>query len=205
MKNFFAYLAFISSVLLAPSSKALVEARVTYGLLASSPKLSDISLPGQTVDAPAATGNYGIGADALVILPVIGLGAGIRYENLAFKVTATDLEYKSSLSRTALLINYRIINTLVYLGPIFTYGLSHTNNITATYLSTAADLSPDSSTSYSAGLEAGVKLGGFLLGGEAGYMDYKWKSLSDKNNVITSQPNLDMSGGYFKVILGFGI
>lgn len=186
------------------SAQAIVEARVTYGLLASKPDLTKVSVGGVT-DVPAAAANYGIGADALFIIPIVGLGFGIRYENLGFKLGQAGLEFKTSTSRTALLVNYRIINTLLYLGPIFTYGVSHSNNMTVEYGATKADLTPESSSSYSAGIEAGAKLGGFMLGAEAGYQSLLWKGLTDKNSVITSMPDLDMSGTYIKATLGFGI
>ncbi len=187
-----------------PSAQAIVEARVTYGMLASKPDLTQVAVGGVT-DIPAAAANYGVGADALFIVPILGLGAGIRYENLGFKLSQGGLDYKTSTSRTAILLNYRIINTLLYLGPVFSYGISHSNNMTVTLGATQADLTPDSSGSYTAGLEAGAKLGGFMLGAEAGYQSFKWTSLKDKYNVVTSAPDLDMSGPYFKVALGFGI
>lgn len=205
MKNLLAVILIILVTLgVEHQARALVEARVSYGLLAGSPDLTQLTISGAPT-APSAASNYGVGADILVILPVIGLGGGLRYENLGFKVSNSGLEYKTTTSRTALVLNYRLINTLMYLGPIFTYGLSHTNNMTVSYNGSSADISPDNSSSYSGGLEAGVKLGGFLLGAEAGYESFKWNKMTDKNSVITSQPDIDMSGAYFKVMLGFGI
>lgn len=186
------------------NASALVEARVTYGMLASKPDLQQLSFGGMS-DIPAAAANYGIGADAIVVLPIIGLGAGLRYENLGFKFSSNGIDYKSSASRTALLVNYRLINTLLYLGPIFSYGISHSNNITVTYGGSTADLTPDSSSSYTIGLEGGSKIGGFLLGAELGYENFQWKTLKDKNGTLTTEPNLDMNGTYAKVILGFAL
>lgn len=196
---------FLGTILGLQSAQALVEARVTYGLLASSPDLKSVDVSSGAGTIPSAAANYGIGADALVIIPILGLGAGLRYENLGFKVSSNGFDYKTTTTRTAVLLNYRIINTLIYLGPIFSYGLSHSNNMTASYGANSADLSPDSSTSYTAGLEGGIKLGGLMLGAEAGYQSFKWSKMKDKNNVITTTPDLDMSGTYVKVAFGFGI
>lgn len=208
MKKNFSFLLAIAAVgfslVLAPQAQALVEARVTYGLLAGKPDLSSLVISGAPT-APSVSVNYGIGADVLVVIPIVGLGAGLRYENFGFKVDNSGLEYKTTTSRTAVLVNYRLINTLLYLGPIFSYGISHSNNMTVSYNGTIADLSPDSTSSYTAGLEFGAKLGGFQVGAEGGYESFKWKKMTDKNNVITNQPDLDMSGSYFKVTLGFGI
>jgi hypothetical protein len=186
------------------SAQAIVEARVNYGVLASKPDLSKVSIGGVT-DLPTAAANYGIGADVLFVIPIVGVGFGVRYENLGFKLSQGGLEFKTSTSRTALVVNYRIINTLLYLGPLLTYGVSHSNNMTVESGATKADLTPESSSSYSAGLEAGAKLGGFMVGAEAGYQSLMWKGMADKNSVITSMPDLDMSGTYIKATLGFGI
>lgn len=191
---------------------ALFEARLTYGTLASSPTLTDV-YPGTSSDVPSAAANYGLGVDAIFILPAVGLGFGARYENLGFKANSNGLEYKTSATRTALVLNYRLINTLMFLGPIATYGMSHSNNmrwaISSPGLSfpsgTEADLTPESTTSYTIGLEAGVKMLNFILGAEVGYEDFKWKKMTDSKNTVTTRPDLNMNGVYSKILFGFGI
>lgn len=194
----------LATCLISSSAHALLEARVSYGLLASNPDLASI-YNGASSNVPSVSPNYGLGLDALIVLPIVGLGAGIRYENLGFKVSNNGLEYTTSATRTAALINYRIINTLMYLGPIASYGLSHDNSIKWTSGSTTSDFKIGDCTSYSVGLEAGVKLIGFMVGGEAGYESMKWSSMTDKNSVVSGTKSLDMSGTYFKVMLGFAI
>lgn len=186
------------------AAHALVEARVTYGALASKPDLAAIYNLG-TSTVPSVAPNAGIGFDALFIVPIVGIGGGIRYENLGFNARSGSLEYKSQVTRTSLIVNYRLINTLMYLGPIATLGLSHSGGIKWTEGNTATDFTPDSTSSYTVGLEAGVGLLGFLVGAEAGYQNMKWNRMKDSTNTFTGTPNLDMSGTYFKVILGFGI
>lgn len=185
------------------SAHALFEARLTYGVLGSKPDLA--SIYNGSSEVPAVAPNAGIGFDAIFIVPVVGIGGGLRYENMGFNTSVGSLEYKSQVTRTSLIVNYRLINTLVYLGPIATMGLSHSNNVKWTEGSTTANFTPDSATSYSVGLEAGVGLLGFILGAEAGYQNMKWTKVTDSSGTFTGTPDLDMSGSYVKVILGFGI
>ncbi len=189
------------------SAHALVEARLSYGLLGSNPNLASIYDPAGTTAVPSIVPNMGLGIDAIFVIPVIGLGGGLRYENLGFTASSNGLEYKSQITRTSLVVNFRLINTLIYLGPIATIGLSHSNNIKWTDSNTnlSADLTPDSASSYSVGLEAGVTLLGFVIGAEAGYQNLKWSTLKDSKGLITSNPDLDMSGTYAKIMFGFGI
>ncbi len=193
-------------------AQAILEARLTYGSLASNPQLSDV-YTGSASEVPAVAPNYGLGVDALIIFPVVGFGFGARYENLGFKVDNAGLEYKTSTTRTALLVNYRLLNTFFFLGPIATYGISHTNNMKWSVSSPAlsvpttakGDLIPQSSTSYSLGIEAGIKMLNFLLGAEVGYEDFKWKKMTDSTGNLTTTPDLNMNGVYTKVMFGFGI
>ncbi|MEK6774979.1 MAG: hypothetical protein AABY64_13640 [Bdellovibrionota bacterium] len=196
----------------APSARALFEARLTYGLLGSGPDLTSV-YSGTASDVPSIAPNYGLGVDAIFVLPVVGLGFGARYENLGFKISNNGLEYKTSSTRTALVLNYRLINTLIFLGPIATYGISHSNNMKWTTTSAgpsvgsgvSADLTPETSTSYTVGVEAGIKLLSFLVGAEVGYEDFKWKKMTDSRGAVTTNPDLNMSGTYAKVLFGFGI
>jgi len=204
-------LAFFT-LILTSQAHALFEARLTYGLLSSKPDLGAI-YTGSSSEVPSIAPNYGVGVDAIFVLPAIGLGFGARYENLGFKISSNGLEYKSSSTRTALILNYRIINTLIFLGPIVTYGISHSNNIKwsvgapglSVAQNVAADISPASSSSYTVGVEAGANLLGFNVGVEAGYETFKWNKMTDSNGVLTSTPDLDFGGSYAKVLFGFGI
>ncbi|MCB0368724.1 MAG: hypothetical protein KDD45_04570 [Bdellovibrionales bacterium] len=188
------------------SANALVEARLSYGLLSSNPDLATIY--NGTTSVPSVVPNMGLGVDAIFVVPIIGIGGGLRYENLGFTASSNGLEYKSQLTRTSLVVNYRIINTLMYLGPIATVGVSHSSNIKWTDsngATSSADLTPDSTSSYSVGLEAGLGLMGFIVGAEVGYQNLKWNTLKDSKGTITTTPDLDMSGTYAKIMFGFGI
>lgn len=186
--------------LFAQSSMALFEVKLGYGALNSKPKLSQF----YAGDIPSAAPNAGLTFDAIATIPLVGIGGGLRYENMNIGYDSSTIDVKNEMKRTALILNYRIINTLLYLGPILTYGLNHSNEIKLS--ASGVDLNKISSssvTSYSAGLEAGVSLVGFMVGAELGNM---WMNYKNAKDSITSQTHdLDMSGTYLKVFVGFGI
>ena len=120
------------------SAHALFEARLTYGVLASKPDLA--SIYNGSTSVPAVAPNAGIGFDAIFVVPIIGIGGGLRYENMGFNASSGSLEYKSQVTRTSLIVNYRLINTLIYLGPIATLGMSHSNSMKWKEGAASADL-----------------------------------------------------------------
>lgn len=104
----------------------------------------------------------------------------LRIENMKISNDTSVIEVENQLNRTSLIVNYRLLNTLIYLGPIFTYGLNHSNSIKIS--SGGTDLSKISSSSvssYSLGIEAGASLLGFLVGAELGTMNMKYKNAKD--------------------------
>lgn len=195
--------AFITGSITSLPAHALFDARLTYGLLASKPDMSSL-FPGQTT-LPAIAPTYGLGADLIISPPLFPIGFGLRYENMGVSATSGSLEFKANYTRTAVLINYRLIDTLLFLGPIFSYGLSHSGSIKAINSGTEiANLSSTKISSYSVGLEAGAKLIGFNIGAEAGYQDFRWNDSQDSTNTLAAQ-DVNMSGSYVKVLVGFGL
>ncbi|UOF01152.1 hypothetical protein [Bdellovibrio reynosensis] len=184
---------------------ALVEARVSYGLLATTADLGPLC-PTCTADAPAIVPTIGLGADVIVTLPVpLVPGIGLRYEKMGLSASSNGVEFDAEYTRTAILFNWRPIDTILYLGPIFSYGISHSTSLKAVENGTTrADFSADSVTSYSAGLEAGIKLIGFQVGAELGYMDFQWKDAKDKAGNAPIQ-DINMSGTYTKILVGISI
>jgi hypothetical protein len=183
---------------------ALFEARLTYGLLGSKPDLQPI-FGASATGLPSYAPTYGLGADAIITPPFFPIGFGVRYENMGVSASNSGMEFKANYTRTALLLNYRIIDTLMFLGPIASYGLSHSGEIKTIQNGTeTTNLSSSKISSYSIGLEAGVKLIGFHLGAELGYEDFRWKEAKDSHNNVADQ-DINMSGTYAKILLGFGI
>lgn len=185
------------------SAHALVEARLSYGLMNSAQGLSSIYTTSSTV--PAINPNYGLGADLLVKIPLVPVGFGVRYEKMGLSASSGGLEYATDMTRTSLVLNYRLIDTLLYVGPIFTYGLSHSGNITVKNGgSKVVDYSSSSMSSYSIGLEAGVNLLTFIIGAEVGTETFPWKGATDSVGTMGAQ-DLQMGGSYAKIMFGFGI
>lgn len=210
---------FLIFMTMATKSHALFEARLTQGFLWSSPDLNAVAV---NMQVPGSSANYGLGIDAIFLLPFANLGLGIRYENLGFKSSTsyadvvsstpvtTTVEFTGASTRTALLFNYRWTSNNFFFGPIVSYGISHSNYLnwtkTTTFApTTSANLSPNSSSSYSLGGEFGWTLGSFILGGELGYLSNRWNSMRDSSSTVTATPDLSMSGSYLKFIFGFGI
>lgn len=204
--NFFRWVLFACFSLSTSIAFALFEVRVHYGL--ATPKQSISELCGSCANPTASPDipvNYGIGADALIKVPLFthGFGLGIRYENLGFTANTDTISSKASMTRTAVLINYRLIDTLVFLGPIASFGLSHSGNFSITESGTKiADFTGGSISSYSVGIEAGVKLIAFNIGAEVGYIDEKWKGATSQLG-SGSTNDINLSGNYGKIHLGF--
>lgn len=201
--------AILTTLLLPASSWALFEARASYGLLTSGQSLTDVcsgscSTPS---NAPAIVPTVGFGVDAIVKLPLIPIGFGIRYENMGLTASTSSIDAKIDYTRTALLLNYRLIDTIVHFGPIASCGLSHTGTMSLKESgATKVDLSASTISSYSIGLELEVKpliVIPIIVGAEAGYMNMKWKDVT--NTIDSTTKNIDLSGTYIKVFLGIDI
>ncbi len=208
MKNIFIKLFFLVILGAPMTSWALVEARASYGGLASSQSIKDVCTNCTNAsNSPAIVPTVGFGADVLIKIPLIPFGFGARYESMGLSASQSGIEAEIKYTRTALLLNYRLIDTIVHFGPIVSYGLSHTGNMTIKENgSTRVDFSSSKMSSYSAGLELTVKpliVIPLIVGAEAGYMGYKWDETT--NTVDGSKKNIDLSGTYLKVFLGLDI
>lgn len=205
-KTIFTMLAGLLLSLLAQPANAIVEIRATYTVLGSSPSFTDL-YGGPSGSVPSVVPMNGLGFDALVFIPLTGWGFGLRQENLGLKADSNGVSFDAKANRTAGVATYRFINTLLHVGVVGTYGLSHTSSMDVGDTGNSSFSSkwePDSATSYSAGLDVGVGLIGFVFGGEAGYESLKWNKMKDSTGHVTNTPDTDMSGTYMKLYLGFG-
>jgi hypothetical protein len=190
-------------LLQAPKALAIFEVKVGYGSATAKPDLLGFYAGGATI--PAAIPTAGITMDAIVTIPLVGIGGGIRTEDMKISYDSDVLGISNSFKRTSLILNYRLLNTLVYLGPIFTLGINHSNEMKIS--SGGSDLSKIKSSkvsSYTAGIEVGASLIGLMAGAEIGYMSMKYKDATDSLNPANIH-DLDMSGNYVKLFVGFGI
>lgn len=189
-------------LLISPLSHALIDFRVGYGTMISKPDLGKI-YTGTDSDIPSAAPSAGLNVDVIATIPIVGLGAGLRYEDFKIDYDSSGFTVENSFKRTSMIVNWRLIDTLLYVGPILTYGMNHTNKIKFTSgAGTLMDISSSSVSSYSVGLEAGAKLIGLRAGAEVGYMNMTYKDATD--SVTAGKADLNMSGNYVKVMVGFG-
>lgn len=207
MRSFlFILITLISTLLLtSQDANALIDVRLNYGLTVSNTDLQPLC-PTCSGSVPSIVPTYGLGADVILNLPLplpLLPGIGLRYEDMGLTASGNGLDFKEHYTRTALILNWHIIDTLIYLGPIVSYGLTHSVSMKATDTGvTKGDFSGGSQTSYSLGLEGGIKLAGFILGGEAGYLDFRWKNAKDSIGNAATQ-DINMSGTYLKLAAGY--
>ncbi len=197
-------LVVLVSLFLALPAWSIVEVKMTFtNVNNESPKdkvYAGLGTP------PPVEAMSGLGGDLIFTLPIAGLGFGMRYENLGFKY-GEGIVFDGAATRTAAILGWRWVDTLIYFGPIFSYGVTHSGGqIKVTEGTTIiSDLTADKQNSYSAGLELGGKFLGFRVGAEAGYLNYEWKNLTGTTGSIKSVGKLDMGGTYVKLAIGFGI
>lgn len=171
------------SVFAFSQAQAIVELRAGYGIQTP----ADSEQNGQTLKSMA-----GFNVDAIVELPMVPFGFGLRYENLGSKISIPTIgDVDATFERTSLLVNYRIIDLLVYAGLIGSLGFQ--NNLKVETPGSTTEL--DTSLTYSVGAEAGVSLGLIMLGAELGYIGAKLKDNTNEG---------DLSGVYAKALVGVG-
>lgn len=184
------WMALIASILFSTSAQALFEVRAGYGV--NTPAEDSVSFAGGNIGLSTMSG---WNLDAIVSPPLIPFGFGLRYESMGFDASTGGVDLSSSMTRLSLIVNYRFIDTLIYLGPIATIGFS--NDVTIE-VAGSNDLEYDSDLTYSIGAEGGVSLGLIFVGAELGYNIAKYE------NTAISPNEIDFSGVYAKALVGFG-
>lgn len=184
----------------------LLEVRGTYGMNLINPEALSTQMP-------AFSDLTGFGVDAIVSLPVFPIGIGVRGERLTSTKSATVQGYYASLnttlSRLALLVNFRIINTGIYLGALGTLGFLH--NATYSHNSdlfggASGDLASNSASTTSVGIEGGLHLMDLILGGEIGYMMGSSRTFEKDGVLLTfggKAVELTYNGPYLKAHVGY--
>lgn len=207
MKNIFqAKLLGFLFLLLSGTAHSIVELRGHFGAVNGSP--DDFNKAYHSFqDGPELTKQKTLGFDAIVKAPLFPLGVGLRYETLEEEKSEFNEKAELEASRFSLLLNYRFIDTLLYAGVLGTFGISH--DMTLNIPTDPEKITSDSATSYSLGVEGGVKLGLFRVGAEVGQMFMTFDDL--KNNAgVTPVKNgrsiseIDLSGLYYKIVVGVG-
>lgn len=196
------------ALLLTPMSAfALFEGRLTYGAMGAKDALTEICTGICTGSVPGMVPLYGMGADVLVKLPLIPFGFGVRYEKLSLSGTTSDMTAEAQFNRTAVLVNYRLIDTILHIGPIFSYGINHSGGIKMTQNSNSLmDYTSNTGESMTLGLEVGVKpliVIPLKVGAEAGISQAKLKDATDSFG--NTNKTIDLSGYYMKVFIGLDL
>lgn len=189
---------------------ALLELRGAVTLLSVDP--ADLNQRHRDFNAPATDSLLGLGVDALIHLPGVPIGFGVRYESFQADKstgsgTSSEYSYNTGFSRIALLVNRRFIDTVWYLGPIA--GIGITNSVWYDFRSatTSDSFRTVGGTSVSLGLESGIRLRRLLLGVEAGYMfaEFKVPKNASRSELTSTmgRVGLDFTGPYAKVLIGY--
>lgn len=183
---------------------SLVTLRGTYTGLVSKDVFSKACEGSSCSSIPKMVPLFGLGADVLFKLPLLPFGFGLRNENLTADNTAQNTEALVKLNRTALLLNYRFIDTIVHFGVVGTHGINHTSNITVKNSGlNAVDYGNGNWATTSFGVEFEVKpliLFPLVVGAEGGYLMAEWSDAKD--SVAQIQKNMNLSGTYLKVFVG---
>lgn len=169
-------------LLFTSQAMAIVQFRGHYGL----GQPDGYQNSSQSVDTSA------LGADVIISLPLIPIIFGLRYENITSDEDFGAINDEIDLNRIAILGGYRIIDTLLFIGVLGSFGIINDGEVTRTLAGVETTTEIDMSTSLTVAVEGGVKLNDFILGLELGYMHGE-----DKDN------NFDYDGTYAKALLGY--
>ncbi|MGZ3723539.1 MAG: hypothetical protein ACXVA9_11440 [Bdellovibrionales bacterium] len=214
MKTKFILLSLIAFMI--SPAHALIDVRLGYGQNLGDPKQLNAEMDHYVSGASAVKSMVGLNADVLVMLPLVPIGFGLRYESLSDSKSSGylggSLDSKIKFDRLALLLNYRIIDTIAYFGPIATYGLMNTAKFSNDCNGCSATIHTDgkagSASSYSLGVEGGLKLPLFRVGAELGYASFIGKDYDSNGTVYQdytgSNLKIDLTGVYCKILLGVG-
>lgn len=197
---------FLFLLLIPLTAQSSADFRLNLGRTFSNPASLNEGLPEQI----HISGLSNIGFDLLVNPAfLLGAGLGMRFDSFQTSKQEGDNEISYSGSTFAMLLNYRIINTGVYVGPILGLGLGNSGNV-------ELQLGGANKTKYEAekiraismGVEGGARVSALVFGGEFGYQYYKAKNLMDGNgnylrNSMGEPKEGDLSGLYMKVSCGF--
>ena len=185
-------ITFVAAFVITTQAQALFEIRAGYGVTTPA---DDATLDGGgTVGLSTMTG---FNIDGIVYPPLLPFGLGLRYESMGLDLEQSGVSVGTDLERLSLIINYRLINTLIYVGAIGTIGFS--NQATAGF--NGGDVDYEADLTYTIGAEAGASLGLLSVGAELGYAIGTYDSKQPANSLVDE---VDLGGVYAKVLVGFG-
>lgn len=186
-----------------PIHADLLEIRAGVGLNSANPDAFEDrvrSVSNQDLDSD----NFeNFNADVYFNLPVLPIGVGLRHEWLNNDESAGGNNWEIDANNLSVLVDWRILDNVVYLGPIVGIGYPWANVDFSGGADNINDQINGDQLSYFGGAEAGVKLGRFILGAEVGYSSIKLENTNSQNNNIESK--IDLSGFYGKIMAGISL
>jgi hypothetical protein len=200
LTRFFKTIAFTLPVLFALPALAILEINVGgQGILSSSGGGNWTGMGGTNY---STSGAYGLQADVRLNIPLSDWQFGVRYGQLGLSGSSNGYNLSMSSTTYSALVGYRLINTGVLFGPVFTYALSGSGNLQNSYSNIgSATATAGSVSQYSAGLELGIKFP-FLLSVEAGYANLTMNGFSANQQINGSATNVALGGTYARASIG---
>lgn len=186
-------------------SQALVELKAGYSQFTTSPS----SLNDQFSGNPKISQMQAISFDVMGNVPLMPVGLGVRHEMFSRKESDGGLSSEIDWKRTSILVNKRLIDTVMYLGPVATVSFASDFKYSSDSGATTTNYKTESQLTATAGVEAGFKLALLSLGAEIGYLHAPVGELRDSAGVAVtdgngSKINVDLSGPYMRASVGFG-
>ncbi len=182
------------------SQAGILELRAGAGMNAANPDAFEDRVNAVSNQDLKSDNFDNFNADIFINFPVLPLGVGVRHEWLNNKESSGGEDWKIKANNLAVLVDWRFIDTIVYVGPIVSVGYPWADVDFNGSADRVSDQIQSDQLSYSGGAELGVKFGGFIIGTEAGYQSLKFKNVKSQNGNVNSK--LDLSGFYGKVMLG---
>lgn len=192
-------------IVIAQPSHALVELKAAYSQFSTNPSGLNDNFAGQ----PKISQMQALSFDVMGRVPLMPVGLGVRHEMFSRKESNGVLNSEVDWKRTSILVNKRLIDTGIYLGPVATVSFASDFKYRSANGSTRADFKTESTLTATAGVEAGFKMALLSAGIEAGYLYAPMGNLRDSAGVEVvdgggSKINVDLSGTYVRATVGFG-
>ena len=191
-------LALLALGMIQTAHAGLIELRGGIGINSASPDAFNDRVKAAS-NSDLSTNQFDtVNADLFLNLPG-PFGVGLRHEWINANKSSGGNEVKLHAKNFSVLADWRLIDTVVYVGPIVGIGYP---NAKIDFRNNGVETSDSVSgkPSYSLGAEFGVHLAAFLVGAEAGYESLKLDKVSGANNNVDSK--VDLSGFYGKVMVG---
>lgn len=196
----------LSSVLLPTRASALIELKGAYSLFNTNPSDLNDSFAGQ----PKIDQMQAISFDVMGRVPTMPVGLGVRHEMFSRDETGPSVKSKIDWKRTSILVNKRLIDTGIYLGPVATVSFASDFKYRSENGLVKNNYKTEATMTATAGVEAGFKTMLLSAGVEAGYLYAPMGHLRDSTtgadflNGNGQKVDVNLSGPYLRATVGFG-